>query len=284
VRVVYQAIAIKRLYYGLGVIALVSVVCTPYIVIRPAHFVFDLGALTRITIVVPAGSPQWRAYAGWLLRDEGAALVLGLIGLALFATKANRRFQILLVYLAIFLSVLGVSRIGYSRYLLPVIVLFAVGAGWASVRLWRIRPVKGSRWSAVGPLRRVVVVLLLAGALVQRIDKVAAIRQDARGTNSFFASYTAAKATTTGTAFYAGYAPAVELEEAGVRTRELSFESIRRGPLGQHLACGDTLILSTATAAENHVDARSDGSVTMLVDAAGSGHEAQQVMRKSGCP
>jgi hypothetical protein len=284
VRDVYESIAIKRLYYGLGVILLVAVACTPYLLIRPAQVVFDVGSLTRGNIVVLGGHAQWAAYAAWLLRDEGAAaLALGTAGLVLFATRANRRFHMLLIFVALHLYVLGRSKIGYPRYLLPVVALLAVGAGWASVRLWEL-PAGRSRSQLVGYLRRGVVVLLVGGALVQMVDKVAAIRQWARTTDSFFASYTAVKRATTGTAFYALYAPAVELEEAGVRTRELSWESISAGPLGQHLACGDTLTLSSSLAQKNHVEVRRDASVDLLLDAPGPGLEAQLVLRKHGCP
>jgi hypothetical protein len=64
----------------------------------------------------------------------------------------------------------------------------------------------------------------------------------------------------------------------------LSWQAIANAPLGQHLACEDTLILNTPQAVQNHVDARADSSVVVLADAPGPGQEAQQVLRKSGCP
>lgn len=284
VRDLYESIAIKRLYYGLGIILLISVACTPCSLIHPAQFLFDLGSLTRGNIIVAGGHAQWREYAGWLMRDEGALpVLLGAAGIAMFATRAHRQLHIILIYLAMYLYVLGKSQIGYSRYLVPVIPLLAIGAGWAIVPLLQFDADRsGARFS--WNRQRVLAVFLLAGAAVQTGANIVRTRRDARATNSFYASYEAAKDRTTGIAFYAGYAPVVELDEVGVTTSELSWEAIGNAPLGQHLACADTLILNTPQAVLNHVDARSDRSVTLLVDAPGPGQEAQQVVRKSGCP
>jgi hypothetical protein len=284
IRDVYESISIKRLYDGLGVILTISVVCTPYSLIGPAQFLFDLGSLTRSNIVVAGGHAQWAAYAEWLIHDEGIfAVLLGAAGLAMFAARANRRLQIVLVYLGIYLYVLGTSQIGYPRYLVPVIPWLSIGAGWAIVPLLQFKA-KGSRATPFWNPQRVLALSLLAGAFIQTTANIVRTRQQAGATNSFFASYMAAKSRTTGIAFYAGYAPAVELEEAGVTTTGLSWQAIANAPLGQHLACEDTLILNTPQAVQNHVDARADSSVVVLADAPGPGQEAQQVLRKSGCP
>ena len=282
-RDVYESISIKRLYLGLGIILLISMLCTPYSVIHPAQFIFDLGSLTRSNIVIAGGHLQWGSYAAWLLREGAVPVLVGLIGIALFIKSNGRQFCVVAVYLAIYLYVLGSAHRGYIRYLAPVVPLLYCWAGLVIVRLWNYTDKTNSTARAWGR-GRLLSVLLLATALGQMVFNFVHNRQLARTNNSFYASYVAAKNATTGTAYYVGWAPSVELDEAGIKTQQLIWTKTPSGPLGLTLSCGDTLILNTPHSAKYDIDAAHDSSVVVMIDAPGDGLEEQEVLRRSGCP
>jgi hypothetical protein len=282
-RYVYGAISIKRLYYGLGIVLLVSMMCSPFGIVHPEKFLFELGALARSNIVVLDGHAQWRDYVWLSMHLEGSvAVLLGVVGLvSCLREKKNRRLSVVAIYLALYLYVIGSSQRGFFRYLAPVVPLVYCGTGAAIVWLWKYSreagPAKDGQWP-----HRVLAASLVAAMAMQMGLSIARSRREARGNNSYLTSFEVAKNATRGTAYYAGYAPSVELQEAGIRTRQLAWPAIDKGPLAQSIACGDVLILNTTQAATYGIDALHDASVDILFDDPIEGR--QQVVRKSGCP
>jgi hypothetical protein len=283
----YGAISLQRLYYGLGIVLLSSALSTPFGLLHPRALLFDLGALARSNLVVSGGHAQWTNYATWLVQREGAfSILLSLLGLAAIAAKMPRRFIIVAVYLALYLLILGSSQLGFVRYLAPILPFFYVGSGVAVVQLWT-----GSSWtgspsnpphSGAFSWKRTMAVVLLSAACIQTGLHIAESRRQGHQTNAFFASYWVARNATTGTAFYAGYAPAIELSEAGVKTTQLTWPSLIGSPMGGRLACGDVLILDKSRAFQYHLYPLHDDSVTMLFDA--PDQPDQLVLQRSHCP
>ena len=282
-RNVYESISIKRLYLGLGIILAISVLCTPYSVLHPAQFIFDLGSLTRSNIVIAGGHLQWVSYAEWMVAEGALPVLVGFAGVALFIKGRGRHFYVVAVYLAMYLYVLGSAHRGYIRYLAPVVPLLYCGAGIVIVHLWSSSGRTGTGAQSWGK-GRLAAVLIIAASPIQMIFNIVHNRQLARTNNSFYASYVAAKNATTGTAYYVGWAPSIELEEAGIKTKELIWTRTPSGPLGDTLACGDTLTLNTPHSAKYDIDAPHDSSVVVMIDAPGDGLEEQEVLRRSACP
>jgi hypothetical protein len=283
---VYRCLALRRLYYGLGIVLLMGVLCTPFSVLQPKAFFFDLGALARSNLVVSGGHSQWTTYPVWIVQEEGIFLLaLSAIGITILAgrifaparlvPKPQPQLTIVALYVALYLAVICSAPLGFDRYLAPVLPLLACAAGLAAAALWRSNPYQNLR------RYRLLIFLPLAAAGAQITLHLLQTRRNSAQTNVYYASFQAARKTATHTAFYAGYAPSVELEEAGIPTRQLSWNSLTRQPLGQTLACGDVLILQTDDARQNHIDATHDSSVTLLLDDPRS--VGQQVLRRSDC-
>jgi hypothetical protein len=116
-----------------------------------------------------------------------------------------------------------------------------------------------------------------AGRRRIRADRALSCTMDA-----FLASYQVARRNVASTNFYAGYAPSVELEEAGVTTHQVSWATLSGGPLGSILGCGDLLIFDKQQARVHAISLEQDRSVTLLLDDVRG--EGQSVMRRTGCP
>ncbi len=100
--------------------------------------------------------------------------------------------------------------------------------------------------------------------------------------DAFYASYEEVLAThVAGPVFYAGYAPNVELELAGVKTQPVSWASLAGGHIAEHLACENLLIINKRQAAQNHMtDLQDPGLEVLLDDPRGQG---QMLFRRRDC-
>ncbi len=135
---VYQSISNRRLYYGLLVILGVSLCGTPFSVIDPGKFVYDIGALFKSNVVTEGDHQQWANYAQWLFASENTLLVsLGVLGLVLVAYRFRSRFLVAFVYLTLYLLTICTSHLGTPRYLDPVLPLLYCGTGLAIVEVWK---------------------------------------------------------------------------------------------------------------------------------------------------
>ena len=274
------------------------VITTPYSLLDPGKFIYDIGALLRANVVVAGAHQQWGNYAYWLFEDENKiAVILGILGLGLMFIRAPWRSLSASLYLGLYLLTICSSHLGTPRYLTPVLPLLYCGTGLMMGELWKGLP----RLAAI-PRRfgwwRIVTVLLGVLMLGQMIwttqqDDRAAAQHDA-----FYASYakvlqvehqyelqqnsgTAAGGNDPATVLYAGYAPSVELGLAGVRTQAVSWPGIAGGHLGDRLPCSDLLIVNMKQAAANHIYPQDDASVDLLLkDPEGAG---QIVLRRRGC-
>jgi hypothetical protein len=276
-RPAYVSLARKRPYYGLLIVLLVSYLSTPYSLIDPKRFLYDLGALARSNIVVAADHAEWGQYLSWLFRSENSVLVvLGVIGLVIIAAKARIHLFIAGLYLVLYGLVIGSAHLGYPRYLTPVLPLLYCGAGLAFVRLWRWEPLAASF-----PLTKVVAVILGFTVAAQLGTRIARDRALSRGSDALLASYQIARLNVAGTDLYAGYTPSVELEATGIKTRQVSWAALSTGSLGSQMACGDLLILDKKQAKLHSIDPREDPTMAVLLDHSGS--DGQEVVRRKDC-
>jgi hypothetical protein len=280
-RIVYAGLARKKPYLGLAIVLLVTCLSTPYSLITPRRFLYDLGALARANIVVASPHAEWGQYLAWLFSNENGILVaLGIVGLGLIAARARAELIVAVLYLVLYGVVIGSAHIGYPRYLTPVLPLLYCGTGVAFVMLWQWR----TPWS--GTSGRVWIrapILLLAAAIsIQLGLKIARDRVLSRSSDAFLTSYDLARHNLAGTDLYAGYAPFAELDAAGVRTRQVSWAALSHGSIGDQMSCADLLLFDTQGARRHGIDAAADKSLILMLDAPGG--DGQQVMRRRDCP
>jgi 4-amino-4-deoxy-L-arabinose transferase-like glycosyltransferase len=276
-RLAYLSLARKRPYYGLLIVLLISYLSTPYSLIDPKRFLYDLGALARSNIVVAGHHAEWGQYLSWLFSNENAILiVLSAVGLILISARARLHLFIVGLYLVLYSLVIGSAHLGYPRYLTPVLPLLYCAAGVTLVRLWKWKP-----FAASFPLTKVAAVILTLIVAIQLGIRIARDRALSRNSDALLASYQIARLNTAGTDLYAGYTPSVELEAAGINTRQVSWAALSTGPLGSQMGCGDLLILDKKEAKLHSIDATGDSTVTILLDDSSS--NGQEVVRRKGC-
>jgi len=284
-RRVYAGLARKKPYLGLAIVLLVTLLSTPYSLITPRRFLYDLGALARANIVVASPHAEWGQYLAWLFSHENGILVaLGIVGLGLIAARARAELIVAGLYLVLYGVVIGSAHIGYPRYLTPVLPLLYCGTGAALVTLWQWRPPAAGTKSGIGSSLwiRATIVLLAVTVAIQLGVKIARERALSRGSDAFLASYDLARHNLSGTDLYAGYAPFAELDAAGVRTRQVSWAALSNGPIGDQMSCADLLLFDTQGARRHGIDASADKSLILMLDAPGG--DGQQVMRRRDCP
>jgi hypothetical protein len=276
-KMIYEFVALKRLYYGLGIVVLVSIIATPYSLITPKRFLYDLGALARTNVIVTSSHAQWGDYASWLVQNENMVLlVLSAIGLGIVAFKKESKFLVVAVYLVVSAFVIGSAHVGYARYLTPLLPTVYCAAGAALTYLW------DRKSGRLAILARLAIVVLAVIVLKQVGTKIVAERQQARGTDADFASYQAIISLLPDSVLYAGDAPGVELGLAGIQAKQVSWATLGQKALSAQIGCNQALVFDTAGAARNQLNLQPDaGVVTVLSDPRGHG---QQVFRRSNCP
>ncbi len=297
-RTAYECISSKRPYFGVVILLGVFVITTPYSVLDPGKFIYDLGALLRANVVVPGTHQQWSNYCYWLFDDENAiAVILGILGLGLMIVRVPWRSLSASLYLGLYVLTICSSHLGTPRYLNPALPLLYCGTGLMMQELWSGLPHIAALDRCSGWWRSATLLLgvLMLGGMIRTVeqDDRAAAQHDA-----FYASYAKvlqmeqqyklqqAPAAVTGgeepaTVLYAGFTPSVELGLAGVRMQPLSWPGLEEGGLGEHLPCNDLLILNMKQAAANHIYPQEDPSVDLLLeDTEGAG---QMVVRRRGC-
>jgi len=276
-RLVYESISTKRLYFGLLIVLAVFFITTPYSVLDPGKFIYDIGALLRSNVVVKGSQQQWGNYWHWLFDTERRVPVIaGLIGLGLMAYRAPWRYLTASVYVLVYVVTICSSHLGVRRYLDPLLPLLYCGAGLTALEIWRGRPrIPVLIWKGLVCLAGVIVLIQIARET--ETDVKAASEQDA-----FYSSYEEVlKVGAKGTVYYAGFAPSVELELAGFRTKAISWQELGGGTLGAQLSCDDLLILNERVPGVNQVSVSQDQTVELLLDDPRG--QGQMVLGRKGC-
>lgn len=295
---VYECLALKKLYYGLLVLIGVFVVTTPYSVLDPTKFIYDMGALLRANVVVVGNHSQWSEYGHWLFGLENSALVvLGIFGLGLIIYRLSWLSLTPILFAALHVLAICSAHRGFERYLDPLLPLLYCATGLLVHEIW-------VALAKSGPERRTFVLRFAAcvaaiALLGQMIGRTIQNNQAAKGNTAYYTAYEAilkagsqvqASGSSVGSdlkseqgkILYAGFVPSIELDLAGFKTQEVSWASLSQGPIGAQLGCSDLLILNVRSAGENHLDADHDGSVEVLFnDSRGQG---QMIVRRRDCP
>jgi hypothetical protein len=273
---IYEWIAPKRIYYGLGIVVLVCALCTPYSMITPRRFIYDLGALARTNIIVVSSHAQWSDYVSWLIHTENnLILALSVTGLVIWTLRRQAQFVVIAVYLFVFSFVIGSAHIGFARYLDPLLPLVYCGAGISLVYLWSQKPAK------VAVLTKGLTIVLSVIILVQVRTGIVAARERGRTTDSTYASYYAIVSLSPQSVVFAGDVPSVELERAGIPTKQISWAELGRKPLSAQIECNQALVFDKAGVVRNQLTLQQDPLVvSVLDDPRGYG---QQVFKRSDC-
>ena len=273
---IYEWIAPRRIYYGLGLVVVVCALCTPYSMITPRRFVYDLGALARTNIIVVSNHAQWRDYISWLVHTENdLILALSVIGLVIWALRRQAQFVVIAVYLLVFSFIIGSAHIGFDRYLDPLLPLIYCGAGISLMYLWSQKAAK------VAVLAKGLTIVLCVIALMQLRTGIVAAREHGRTTDSNYASYQAIVSLSPRSVVFAGEAPSVELERAGITTKQISWAELGQKPLSGQIGCDQALVFDKAGVVRNQLTLQQDPLVvSVLDDPRGYG---QQVFKRSDC-
>jgi hypothetical protein len=273
---IWRMFSIKRLYLGLAIVLGITVLSTPYSMITPAKFLYDLGALARSNIIVQSRDAQWRNYVTWIIRDESSILVsMGVIGFCVAAVTDFWQHRIVVLFSIIYLFTIATAHVGFPRYLTPILPVVFVFSAAFLVRVWHL-PIGGR----VGYTRLLVTLAVILGAL--QLRHIILDDGVTKGnTDAFWRSYWLAVGMKPSQVLYAGYAPSVELNELGIQTRQVSWDFVGARPLGDKLSCGELLIYDLIPARLHGGDLHNDQSIhELLSDRRGDG---QEVVEKSGC-
>jgi Dolichyl-phosphate-mannose-protein mannosyltransferase len=273
---IYEWIAPRRLYYGLGIVALVFLLSTPYSFLTPKRFLYDVGAVARSNVIVLSGHAQWFNYFSWLIHNENLILLLlSVAGIVILGVRKNSHLFIVAVYVLVYAYVMGSSHIGYARYLTPLLPIVYCGAGVALVALWKQEPPALTRWA------RGLVIGLIAAVSIQVTTRIIASREQAASTDAFFKSYQVIKWLRPKMVLYAGYAPTVELNLDGLQTKQVSWATLSKGPVSAQLSCDDILVFDRVGALKHEVSPKGDATVSIVLDDP-SGY-GQEIFRRSDC-
>src|ERR1700728_2738491 len=271
----YRLLSLRRLYLGLLIVLFMAVLTTPYSVLDPSKFVYDIGAQARGTFMLQAGHAQWNNYCAWLTGNESKVLLtLGLLGFATVALRNHRRNLIVVVFTVIYVFTIGSARIGFPRYLTPLLPLIYLFAAGLLVQAWTAHKLAGS------PYLKFLAAMLIVVAMAELWPKIESSRALSKQTDAFWTSYRLAMSMHSSKVLYAGFAPSVELSAAGVQVSPISWASLEGMPMGNQLDCGELLIFDRREAETHLINPESDGSVITLLDDR-TGDYGQEVMSRA---
>lgn len=291
----YKAISLKRLYYGMLLIAGVFLVTTPYSLLDPSKFIYDLGALLRANVVVVGNHQQWSEYWHWLFDVENRVLVvLGIFGLGLMVFRLSWVAFTPIAFAVIHIVAICTAHRGFSRYLDPLLPLLFCGAALLIRQAWQAAKIAHSKNGVL--LYRTALCLAAAVLVGQTVRKAIQGNREASGHTAYYTAYdqvlkdaprirgsdaVSAGNYGRGRVLYAGFAPSIELDLAGFQTHELSWTSLAQDAIGKQLSCDELLILNERAATANHLNASLDSTVDVLLDDPRG--EGQMVLRRRGC-
>ena len=292
----YRAISMKRLSYGVLIVGAVFVLTTPYSLLDPTKFIYDLGALLRANVVVAGNHQQWSEYWHWLFDVENRTLViLGVVGLAVMAYRLSWLAITPFAFALIHTLAICTAHRGFARYLDPLLPLLYCGVALLFHEAWQ-SSARDAHSRNETLLWRTVLCVTAAVVLGQTVRKTVQVDRAAADHTAYYTAYeevlkdapsvqpavpATAEDPRRSKVLYAGFAPSIELDLAGFLTREVSWSSIARGPIGQQLSCDEILILNERSAKANNLDAAQDVSLDVLLDDPRG--EGQLVVRRRGC-
>jgi len=272
----YRLLSLRRLYLGLAMVLLVAALTTPYSILDPSKFTYDLGAQARATVMLQSAEAQWQNYYLWLGSESKVLLILGLLGFFTVAVPNYRVYLVVVVFAVLYVFSIGSAHIGFPRYLTPILpLLFVLAAGFL-VKIGNLQ-----RWGSLQPAR-ILALLLLSLAAGELWPRFESSRIGSKRTDEFWNSYNVAMNSHVAKVLYAGSAPFAELNAAGVPTSRISWVSLGAKPMGDQLACGELLIFDRRAAEAHRLAPESDASVTILLDDR-LGDYGQEVLRRADC-
>jgi hypothetical protein len=287
----YQMVSPRRIYCGLGLILLISVACTPFCLITPAKFLYDLGALSRSIFFAQRDHPGWGnyipnakpqyfdTYFRWAVSSESwMVLLLGTAGISVACWREWRTHRAALLCVVCYVTSIGLGHLGFIRYLAPALPFLFSYCAWSVVQLWKAGQTR--RWL------RIVCVVVAGFAVVQIGSHWKSVMEPKGFPNTMWNSYQVCARLRPARVYYAGYAPWQELAISGLTVQELAWASLGSGRLDAQLTCDDVLILDLDQAAQHSVSSRGDRSVEVLLDSpmlTSDSYEPQQVLRKANC-
>jgi 4-amino-4-deoxy-L-arabinose transferase-like glycosyltransferase len=273
----YRLISLRRLYLGLIIVLLAALLTTPYSILDPAKFIYDIGAQARATVMLQNAQTQWHNYYLWLKATESKTLLtLGLFGFVTIGLRNYRNYLVVIVFSVLYVFTIGRAHIGFPRYLIPILPLIYVFAAGFLLQIW------STRKSASFPYTKILAVLLLIVATAELWPKLGTSYKLSKQTDEFWSSYSVTMNLHPAKVLYAGNAPSAELRAAGVSASQTSWASLASRPMGDQLECGELLILDRRAAESHHVAPEDDSSVIILLDDR-IGDYGQELLRKADC-
>jgi hypothetical protein len=261
---------------GLAIISFIAALTTPYSILDAPKFIYDLGAQMRATVMLQEGERQWRNYYVWLGSESRVLVIVGLLGFATIALRNYRRYLVVILFLAIYVFSIGNARIGFPRYLTPILPLIYVFAAGFLLEIWTLKK------PGIFPFGRIAAALVVLVAAAELTPRFESARELSKGNDAFRKSYNTALNAHAEKVLYAGYAPNAELNAAGIPATQTSWAALGALPLGNHLECGELLIFDRRAAETHHILPENDASVTVLLDER-AGDYGQEVMRRADC-
>ena len=242
----YRRCSVLRPFVSTGAALVLLVATSAFCVIAWRRCLYDLGAQMKATVVVVSGEAQWLHYLRWYSQSESlVAASFLVVGVALLLCDRSR-YMLLLIYLALYVLVLGKNRIGFPRYLTPVLpLLFSVAAYGATVLFNRLR-----RLSPALAYCGLAVLLLTAGLEVHM--KVHALRITATSHDSLYRSYWTTVGLRPTRVYYAGVAPYAELQMAGLDVREITKQQTEQPSFLESIGPEDLLIVDHLGSRQPH--------------------------------
>jgi hypothetical protein len=273
----YRLLSLRCLYLGLLIVLSVALLTTPYSVLDPSKFIYDIGAQARGTFMLQTGHAQWKNYGFWLLSNESKALItLGLVGFATVALKNYRQYLIVIVFATLYVLTIGSAHIGFPRYLTPLLPLTYLLAAGFLMQAWTAQK------SALSPYAKTLAVILIVIATAELWPKIQSSRALSKQTDAFWSSYSMAVSMHPAKVLYAGYAPSVELSAAGISVSPISWANLAGMPMGNQFDCGELLIFDRRAAETHFIIPENDSSVVAVLDDR-AGDFGQEVLRKADC-
>ena len=204
-----------RPYAGVALAGLVFVLASPFVLLSPQDFVYDLGAELKANALSPDG-PQWLAYLQRYTRWE-STLVLAFFSVGCAASAARGvGARLLGLYLLLGYIAIGSANRGFERYLTPLLPVVFIVAAWG---MWCLA---GAR-DRLRPAARVAVVVACAAlGGYQLLPRVAEVLQSASIRDSSYSAFVTVSQRRARRVLYSGDAvPSIELRVAGMDVTQL---------------------------------------------------------------
>jgi hypothetical protein len=211
-----------RPYAGVALAAATFLLASPFIVVSPREFLYDVGVELKANMMGSEGT-QWLAYVQRFLRWESTfVLAFFAVGWVASATR-DARTRLLGIYVLLGYLAIGSAHRGYERYLTPLLPVVFVLSAWG---IWRISQIAHRRVPHIGIVALVTYASLAAYELSSTFTEV--LRPASARDSAYFA-FVAADQLRPRTILYSGYGvPSIEWTLAGTHVRELSRASFTR--------------------------------------------------------